>query len=85
MNCILPTTGNWLERYRSLAFDLDNQRHAHPSSQLKRAERAIQMRLDQAELLTPEKANALQGIVDVMRTIEGRFSTATDICTALRR
>jgi prefoldin subunit 5 len=45
-----------------------------PSSQLKRAERAIQTIRDQAELL-PEAADALQEIVDVIRTIEGRLST----------
>jgi hypothetical protein len=45
-----------------------------PSSQLKRAERAIKMIRDQAEL-PPETADALQEIVDVIRTIEGRLST----------
>jgi uncharacterized membrane protein YccC len=45
-----------------------------PSSQLKRAERAIQTIRDQAEL-RPETADALQEIVDVIRTIEGRLST----------
>jgi uncharacterized membrane protein YccC len=45
-----------------------------PSSQLKRAERAIQTIRDQAEL-PPETADALQEIVDVIRTIEGRLST----------
>jgi uncharacterized membrane protein YccC len=45
-----------------------------PSSQLKRAERAIQTIRDQAEL-PPEAADALQEIVDVIRTIEGRLST----------
>jgi uncharacterized membrane protein YccC len=44
-----------------------------PSSQLKRAERAIQTIRDQAEL-PPETADALQEIVDVVRTIEGRLS-----------
>jgi uncharacterized membrane protein YccC len=44
-----------------------------PSSQLKRAERAIQTIRDQAEL-PPETADALQEIVDVIRTIEGRLS-----------
>ena len=44
-----------------------------PSSQLKRAERAIQAIRDQAEL-PPETADALQEIVDVIRTIEGRLS-----------
>jgi len=39
-----------------------------PSSQLKRAERAIQTIRDQAEL-PPETADALQEIVDVIRTI----------------
>jgi hypothetical protein len=42
-----------------------------PSSQLKRAERAIQTIRDQAEL--PETADALQEVVDVIRTIEGRL------------
>jgi hypothetical protein len=44
-----------------------------PSSQLKRAERAIQTIRDQAEL-PPETADALQEIVDVIRSIEGRLS-----------
>jgi uncharacterized membrane protein YccC len=47
---------------------------AMPSSQLKRAERAIQAIRDQAEL-PPEAADALLEIVDVIRTIEGRLST----------
>jgi hypothetical protein len=46
-----------------------------PSSQLKRAERAIQTIRDQAEL-PPETADALQEIVDVIKTIEGRLSDA---------
>jgi hypothetical protein len=45
-----------------------------PSSQLKRAERAIQAIRDQAEL-PPEAADALQELVDVIRTIEGRVSS----------
>jgi hypothetical protein len=44
------------------------------SSQLKRAERAIQAIRDQAEL-PPEAADALQELVDVVRTIEGRLSS----------
>ena len=48
-----------------------------PSSQLKRAERAIQTIRDQAEL-PPETADALQEIVDVIRTIEDRLSTLED-------
>ena len=44
-----------------------------PSSQLKRAERAIQAIRDQAEL-PPEAADTLQELVDVIRTIEGRLS-----------
>jgi hypothetical protein len=44
-----------------------------PSSQLKRAERAIQAIRDRAEL-PPETADALQEIVDVIRFIEGRLS-----------
>ena len=44
-----------------------------PSSQLKRAERAIQTIRDQAEL-PPETADALQEIVGVVRTIEDRLS-----------
>jgi hypothetical protein len=44
-----------------------------PSSQLKRAERAIQTIRDQAEL-PPETADALQELVDVVRNIEGRLS-----------
>jgi uncharacterized membrane protein YccC len=44
-----------------------------PSSHLERAERAIQTIRDQAEL-PPETADALQAIVDVIRTIEGRLS-----------
>ena len=44
-----------------------------PSSQLKRAERAIQTIRDQSELL-PETADALQELVDVIRAIEGRLS-----------
>lgn len=44
-----------------------------PSSQLKRAERAIQAIRDQAEL-PAEAADALQELVDVIRTIEGRLS-----------
>jgi len=45
-----------------------------PSSQLKRAERAIQTIRDQAEL-PPETADALQEIVDVIGAIEDRLST----------
>jgi uncharacterized membrane protein YccC len=45
-----------------------------PSSQLKRAERAIQAIRDQAEL-PPEAADALQELVDIVRTIEDRVST----------
>jgi uncharacterized membrane protein YccC len=44
-----------------------------PSSQLKRAERAIQSIRDQAEL-PPETADALQELVDVVRYIDGRLS-----------
>jgi uncharacterized membrane protein YccC len=44
-----------------------------PSSQLKRAERSIQAIRDQAEL-PPETADALQELVDNVRTIEGRLS-----------
>jgi uncharacterized membrane protein YccC len=44
-----------------------------PSSQLKRAERAIQAIRDQGEL-PPEAADALQELVDAVRTIEGRVS-----------
>jgi uncharacterized membrane protein YccC len=44
-----------------------------PSSQLKRAERGIQTIRDRAEL-PHETADALQEIVDVIRTIEGRLS-----------
>jgi uncharacterized membrane protein YccC len=45
-----------------------------PSSRLKRAERAIQTIRDQAEL-PPEMAEALQEIVAVITSIEGRLST----------
>ena len=45
-----------------------------PSSQLKRAERAIQAIRDQAAL-PPEAADALQELVDIVRTIEDRVST----------
>jgi hypothetical protein len=45
----------------------------HADSQLKRAGRAIRTIRDQAEL-PPETADALQEIVDVIRTIEGRLS-----------
>jgi hypothetical protein len=44
-----------------------------PSSQLKRAERAIHAIRDQTGL-PPETADALQELVDVVRTIEGRLS-----------
>jgi uncharacterized membrane protein YccC len=44
-----------------------------PSSQLKRAEHAIHTIRAQAEL-PPEAADALQELVDVIRTIEGRLS-----------
>jgi hypothetical protein len=47
---------------------------AMPSSQLKRAERAIQTIRDQADL-PHETADALQEIVNVIRTVEGRLST----------
>jgi hypothetical protein len=43
------------------------------SSQLKRAERAMQSIRDQTEL-PPETAEALDALVDVIRTIEGRLS-----------
>jgi hypothetical protein len=57
-----------------------------PSSELKRAERVIQTIRDQAEL-PPETADALQEIVDVIRTIEGvcRRWKATDTCALPRR
>ena len=45
-----------------------------PSSQLKRAERSIQTIRGQAEL-PPETADALQEIVDVIRTIDSRLSS----------
>ncbi len=45
-----------------------------PSSQLKRAERAIQAIQDQAAL-PPEAVDALQELVDIVRTIEDRVST----------
>jgi hypothetical protein len=44
-----------------------------PGSQLKRAERAIQIIRDQGEL-PPEAADALTEIVDVVRNNEGRLS-----------
>jgi uncharacterized membrane protein YccC len=44
-----------------------------PSSQLKRAERAIQLIRDQAEL-PPETTDALQELVDVIRAVEGRLA-----------
>jgi uncharacterized membrane protein YccC len=44
-----------------------------PSSNLKRAERAIQSIRDQAEL-PPETADALQELVDVVSYIDGRLS-----------
>jgi hypothetical protein len=44
-----------------------------PSSQLKRAERAIQAIRDQAEL-PPETADALKELVNAGRAIEGRLS-----------
>jgi hypothetical protein len=45
-----------------------------PICQLKRDERAIRTIRDQAEL-PPETADALQEIVDVIRTIADRLST----------
>jgi hypothetical protein len=44
-----------------------------PSSQLKRAERAIEAIRDQAELPL-EAADALQELVDIIRSIEDRVS-----------
>jgi hypothetical protein len=44
-----------------------------PTSQLKRAERAIQAIRDQAEL-PPEAADALEGLVDVVGTMENRVA-----------
>ena len=44
-----------------------------PSSHLKRAERAIQSIRDQAEL-PPKAADALDALVDVIRSMEGRLS-----------
>jgi hypothetical protein len=44
-----------------------------PSSQLKRAERAIQAIRDQAAI-PPETADALDELVDAIRSIEGRLS-----------
>jgi hypothetical protein len=44
-----------------------------PSSQLKRAERAIQTIRDQAELPS-ETADALEELVDVIRAVEWRVS-----------
>jgi hypothetical protein len=61
------------EQNRSLAFDEHVRGMSMPSSQLKRAERAIQSIRDQAEL-PPETADALDALVDVIRTIEGRLS-----------
>lgn len=46
-----------------------------PSSNLKRAEWAIQTIRDRAES-PPETADALQELVDVVRNIEGRLSAA---------
>jgi uncharacterized membrane protein YccC len=44
-----------------------------PTTQLKRAERAIERIREQAEL-PPETAIALQELVDVVRNIESRLS-----------
>jgi hypothetical protein len=44
-----------------------------PTSQLKRAERAIQAIRDQAELPS-EAADALEGLVDVVGTMENRVA-----------
>jgi hypothetical protein len=63
-----------MEQCRSLAFGETFNGFHMPSSQLKRAERAIQMIRDQAEL-PPEAADALQELVDIVRTIEERVST----------
>ena len=43
-----------------------------PSSQLKRAERSIQAIRDQSEM-PPDAADALQELVDAIRTIESRL------------
>jgi hypothetical protein len=53
-----------------------------PSSQLKRAERAIQAIRDQAEL-PPEAADALQELVDIVRAIEDRVSSLEKVKHAL--
>jgi hypothetical protein len=53
-----------------------------PSSQLKRAERAIQAIRDQAEL-PPEAADALQQLVDIVRAIEDRVSWLEKVKHAL--
>jgi hypothetical protein len=45
-----------------------------PSSQLKRAEKAIEAIRNQSEV-PPEAANALQELVDAVRTIESRLAT----------
>jgi uncharacterized membrane protein YccC len=45
-----------------------------PSSQLKRAEQAIKAIRDRSEL-PPEAADALQELVDAVRTIENRVSS----------
>jgi uncharacterized membrane protein YccC len=52
----------------------NTQRITHAEQQLKRAERAIQAIRDQAAL-PPGAADALQELVDIVRTIEDRVST----------
>jgi hypothetical protein len=54
-----------------------------PSSQLKRAERAIQTIRDRSGP-SSETANALQELVDIVRSLEGRLS-ALESKGALRR
>jgi uncharacterized membrane protein YccC len=49
-----------------------------PSSQLKRAERAIEAIRNQSEL-PPEAADALQELVAVVRAIESRLTVLEDI------
>jgi uncharacterized membrane protein YccC len=74
--CLGPRDHSFrMEQCCSLAFGLETLKGLHmPSSQLKRAERAIQAIRDQAEL-PPEAADALQELVDIVRTIEDRVST----------
>jgi uncharacterized membrane protein YccC len=62
---------------RRRGFDRSTEDIPMPANQFTRAERAIERIREQAEL-PPEAAIALQELVDVVRSVEGRLSALED-------